>query len=124
MPRVEFYTAVETGDWVTAGATIALAFLVAEIVDRALKRRGKRLSSAVAVGGLSPLATTRLRLARRGLFAPFILFWRAGGGVGLAPAERRPRPGDRADQRRGEGDNGDGRRDRQGGRPPERDELD
>jgi small-conductance mechanosensitive channel len=73
MPRVEFYTAVETGDWVTAAVTIAIAFLVAEIVDRALKRRGMRLSSAVAVGDLSPVATTRLRLVRRLVFALIIL---------------------------------------------------
>src|SRR5918999_1179910 len=73
MPRVEFYTAVETGDWVTAGVTIAVAFLVAEIVDRALKRRGKRLSSAVAMGDLSPVATTRLRLVRRLVFALIIV---------------------------------------------------
>jgi small-conductance mechanosensitive channel len=73
MPRVEFYTAVDTGDWVTAGATLAAAFLVAEIVDRALKRRGMRLSSAVAVGELSPVATTRLRLVRRLVFALIIV---------------------------------------------------
>jgi small-conductance mechanosensitive channel len=73
MPRVEFYTAVDTGDWVTAGATLAIAFLIAEIVDRALKRRGMRLSSAVAVGDLSPVATTRLRLVRRLVFALIIL---------------------------------------------------
>jgi small-conductance mechanosensitive channel len=73
MSRVEFYTAVETRDWVTAAVTIALAFLVAEIVDRALKRRGKRLSSAVGVGELSPIATTRLRLVRRLVFALIIL---------------------------------------------------
>jgi small-conductance mechanosensitive channel len=73
MPRVEFYTAVETRDWVTAAVTIAIAFIVAEIVDRALKRRGKRLSSAVAVGDLSPVATTRLRLVRRLVFALIIL---------------------------------------------------
>ncbi len=73
MPRVEFYTGVETVDWVTAVATIAIAILVAEIVDRALKRRGKRISSAVAVGDLSPVATTRLRLVRRLVFALIIL---------------------------------------------------
>jgi small-conductance mechanosensitive channel len=73
MPRVEFYTAVETGDWVTAGVTIAIAFLVAEIVDRALKRRGKRISSDVAAGDLSPVATTRLRLVRRLVFALIIV---------------------------------------------------
>jgi small-conductance mechanosensitive channel len=73
MPRVEFYTAVETGDWVTAGVTIAIAFLFAEVVDRALKRRGKKLSMAVAGGDLSPVATTRLRLVRRLVFALIIL---------------------------------------------------
>ena len=73
MPRVEFYTAVETGDWVTAGVTIAIAFVLAEIVDRALKRRGKKLSMAVAGGDLSPVATTRLRLVRRLVFALIIL---------------------------------------------------
>src|ERR671914_22542 len=84
MPRVEFYTAVETGDWVTAGATIAVTFLVAEIVDRALKRRGKRLSSAVAVGDLSPVATTRLRLVRRLVFAMIIVIGLAVAGIMLA----------------------------------------
>jgi small-conductance mechanosensitive channel len=73
MPRVDFYTAVETGDWVTAGVTIGIALLVAELVDRALKRRGKRLSSAVAGGELSPVATTRLRLVRRLVFALIIV---------------------------------------------------
>jgi small-conductance mechanosensitive channel len=73
MPDVEFYTAVDTGDWITAGATIAVAFLIAEIVDRALKKRGKRLSSAVAMGDLSPVATTRLRLVRRLVFALIIM---------------------------------------------------
>lgn len=57
----------------TAGVTIAIAFLVAEIVDRALKRRGKRLSNAVAVGDLSPVTATRLRLVRRLVFALIIV---------------------------------------------------
>jgi small-conductance mechanosensitive channel len=73
MPRVEFYTAVETRDWITAAVTIAIALLVAELVDRALKRRGKRLSSAVAVGELSPVATTRLRLVRRLVFTLIVV---------------------------------------------------
>jgi small-conductance mechanosensitive channel len=73
MPRVDFYTAVETGDWVTAGVTIGIALLVAELVDRALKRRGMKLSSAVAGGELSPVATTRLRLVRRLVFALIIV---------------------------------------------------
>src|ERR671919_894846 len=83
MPRVEFYTAaVETSDWITAGVTIAISVLVAEIVDRALKRRGKRLSMAVAGGDLSPVATTRLRLIRRLVFAAIILI-----GLALAAAQ-------------------------------------
>ena len=57
----------------TAGVTIAIAFVLAEIVDRALKRRGKKLSMAVAGGDLSPVATTRLRLVRRLVFALIIL---------------------------------------------------
>jgi small-conductance mechanosensitive channel len=73
MPDAEFYTAVDTGDWVTAGVTLAIAVLVAELVDRALKRRGMKLSSAVAGGELSPVATTRLRLVRRLVFALIIL---------------------------------------------------
>jgi small-conductance mechanosensitive channel len=83
MPRVEFYTAaVETRDWVTAGVTIVIAIVVAELVDRALSRRGKRLSMAVAGGDLSPVATTRLRLVRRLVFATIILI-----GLALAAAQ-------------------------------------
>ena len=66
MPGVEFYTAaVETSDWIKAGAYIVGALVIAEIVDRALSRRGRKLSQAVGVGELSPVATTRLRLVRR-----------------------------------------------------------
>jgi small-conductance mechanosensitive channel len=80
MPRPEFYTAaVETSDWISAGAAIAVAFLVAQLIDRALSRRGQRLSRAVAGGDLSPVATTRLRLVRRLIFAAIILI-----GVGIA----------------------------------------
>jgi small-conductance mechanosensitive channel len=83
MPRVEFYTAaVETRDWVTAGITIVIAIAIAELVDRALSRRGKRLSMAVAGGDLSPVATTRLRLVRRLVFAVIILI-----GLALAAAQ-------------------------------------
>jgi small-conductance mechanosensitive channel len=83
MPRVEFYTAaVETRDWVVAGITIVIAIGIAELVDRALSRRGKRLSMAVAGGDLSPVATTRLRLIRRLVFAAIILI-----GLALAAAQ-------------------------------------
>jgi small-conductance mechanosensitive channel len=83
MPRVEFYTAaVETRDWITAGVTIVIAIVIAELVDRALSRRGKKLSMAVAGGDLSPVATTRLRLIRRLVFATIILI-----GLALAAAQ-------------------------------------
>jgi small-conductance mechanosensitive channel len=83
MPDVEFYTgAVDTSDWITAGATVAIAFIVAELVDRALGHRAKRLSLAVAGGELSPVATTRLRLVRRLIFALIIVV-----GLALAAAQ-------------------------------------
>src|SRR5688572_14099202 len=79
MPRVEFYTAVETRTWIEAGAYVVVALAIAELVDRSLARRGKKLSMAVAGGELSPVATTRLRLVRRLIFAGIIL-------IGLALA--------------------------------------
>jgi small-conductance mechanosensitive channel len=83
MPEAEFYTAaVESSDWITAGAYILGALVIAEIVDRALSRRGRKLSAAVGVGDLSPVATTRLRLVRRLIFATIILI-----GVALAAAQ-------------------------------------
>jgi small-conductance mechanosensitive channel len=73
MPGTEFYTAVSTGDWIVAGASVAIAFLVAYVVDRVVSRRGKRLTTMVAGGELSPVAATRLRLLRRLIFALIIL---------------------------------------------------
>src|SRR5215208_3040427 len=83
MPVTEFYTAaVETSDWITAGAYLLGAFVIAEVVDRALSRRGRKLTVAVGVGELSPVATTRLRLVRRLIFATIILI-----GIALAAAQ-------------------------------------
>jgi small-conductance mechanosensitive channel len=79
MPRVEFYTAVETEVWIAAGVYVAVAVAFAELVDRALSKRGEKLSRAVAGGDLSPVATTRLRLVRRLIFAVIVLI-----GVALA----------------------------------------
>jgi small-conductance mechanosensitive channel len=82
MPGVEFYTAAEdvaTGDWIKAGVSIAVAFLIAELVDRALSRRGRTLGAAVVGGELSPVATTRLRLVRRLIFALIVVI-----GIGIA----------------------------------------
>ena len=73
MPGAEFYTAVSTSDWIVAGASVVTAFVLAEVVDGVLSRRGKRLSVAVAGGELSPVAITRLRLLRRLIFALIIV---------------------------------------------------
>jgi small-conductance mechanosensitive channel len=56
------------GDVVTAIVTVAVAFVIAEIVDRMLARRGGKLTQ-----GLSPVANTRLRLVRRLIFAVILL---------------------------------------------------
>jgi small-conductance mechanosensitive channel len=83
MPVTQFYTAaVETSDWITAGAYLLGAFVLAEVVDRALSRRGRKLTVAVGVGELSPVATTRLRLVRRLIFAMIILI-----GIALAATQ-------------------------------------
>jgi small-conductance mechanosensitive channel len=83
MPGVEFYTgAVETRDWIAAGAYLVGAFILAEIVDRALSRRGRTLGAAVGAGELSPVATTRLRLVRRLIFVSIVLI-----GLALAAAQ-------------------------------------
>src|ERR671922_2020207 len=80
MPGPEFYTAaVETSDWISAVAAIVIAVALAELIDRAVSRRGQRLSRAVAGGELSPVAATRLRLVRRLIFAVIILI-----GLGIA----------------------------------------
>ena len=79
MPRAEFYTAVETSVWISAGVYVVVAVVFAQLVDRALTRRGRALSAAVAGGELSPVATTRLRLVRRLIFAAIVL-------IGLALA--------------------------------------
>jgi small-conductance mechanosensitive channel len=73
MPEAEFYTAVSTSDWIVAGASVVIAFVLAEVVDRILSRRGRRLRAAVAGGELSPVAITRLRLLRRLIFALIIV---------------------------------------------------
>ena len=56
------------GDVVSAIVTVAVAFVLAEIVDRTLARRGSKLTE-----GLSPVANTRLRLVPRLIFASILL---------------------------------------------------
>jgi small-conductance mechanosensitive channel len=63
----------------TAVATVVAAFAIAELADRALVRRGRRLGALVAGGELSPVAQTRLRLVRRLVFAAIIVI-----GIALA----------------------------------------
>ena len=55
-------------DVVTAIVTVVVAFVIAEIVDQTLARRGGKLTQ-----GLSPVANTRLRLVRRQIFATILL---------------------------------------------------
>ena len=67
---------------ITAIATVLLAVGLAQVVDRALLRRGRRLGEAVAGRELSAVADTRLRLIRRLVFATIIVL-----GVALALAQ-------------------------------------
>jgi small-conductance mechanosensitive channel len=69
----------EHGNEVRAVATVIGAFVLAEVVDRLLSKRAMKLSAAVAGGELSPVATTRLRLVRRLIFATILLV-----GIALA----------------------------------------
>lgn len=63
---------------ITAIATVVIAVLLAQLVDRAISHRGSRLAQ-VMPGELSPVASTRLRLVRRLIYAAIIVI-----GVALA----------------------------------------
>ena len=58
------YTAA-TKDWIFAGVALAVAFAIAQLVDRAIAKRGARVGEMVTRGELSAAAQTRLRLVRR-----------------------------------------------------------
>lgn len=58
---------------IAAAATVAVAFALAEVVDRTLIRRGRAIATAAAGGELSPVVDTRLRLVRRLIFATILL---------------------------------------------------
>jgi small-conductance mechanosensitive channel len=66
---------------IVAAAAIVVAFVIAQLVDRALSRRGGRLASAVTV---SRETETRLRFIRRAIYAVILLI---GVGVALAQFE-------------------------------------
>src|SRR5919198_1776502 len=80
MPVVDLYTATSFVEdhqhEITAMATVLVALVVAEVVDRTLARRGRRMQEAFS---LSPVADTRLRLVRRLIFATIVVL-----GIGLA----------------------------------------
>jgi small-conductance mechanosensitive channel len=73
MPDAHFYTAASSEDWIAAGVAIAVAFLVAHLVDRAIAKRGATVGELVTRGELSPAAQTRLRLIRQLVFVGIVL---------------------------------------------------
>jgi small-conductance mechanosensitive channel len=79
MPDAHFYTAASSDDWIVAGAAIAVAFVVAQVVDRAIAKRGASVGELVTRGELSPSAQTRLRLIRQLVFVVIVLI-----GVAIA----------------------------------------
>ncbi len=69
----------ENRDTITAAGTLLLAALIAQLVDRMIRRRARVLQERATGGGLSPEAETRLRLLRRLTFGVIILL-----GIALA----------------------------------------
>ena len=58
---------------INALVTILVTIVLAQVVDRVLSRRGRRLGEVVSGGALSATVDTRLRLARRLVFAVIIV---------------------------------------------------
>ena len=69
----------EHDESITAVVTVVVAVALAQLMDRALLRRARKLSEVVAGRELSAVADTRLRLVRRLVFAVIILL-----GISLA----------------------------------------
>jgi small-conductance mechanosensitive channel len=57
---------------ITAVVTLVVTFVLAWLVDRAISHRGSKLAAAMP-GPLSPVASTRLRLVRRLIYAAIIV---------------------------------------------------
>jgi small-conductance mechanosensitive channel len=76
MVAASFWTDHRAG--ITAIVTVAVSILVAQLVDRAITHRGGRIADAIP-GELSPVASTRLRLVRRFVYAAIIVI-----GIALA----------------------------------------
>jgi small-conductance mechanosensitive channel len=73
------YTAAVNGDWIDAGIALAVAVVIAKLVDHLIAKRGASVGQMVTRGELSPAAQTRLRLVRRLTFAVIIVI-----GVAIA----------------------------------------
>ncbi len=71
-----------TRDWIVAGVAVALALLLAYVVDRMLSRRGEQMAATVVRGELSAATSTRLRFVRRLVYAVIVLI-----GVAIALAQ-------------------------------------
>jgi small-conductance mechanosensitive channel len=69
----------EGTSWASVIVPIAVALLIAFVLDRALSRRGRDLAKTVMPGGISPETGTRLRFIRRLLSALIIVL-----GVAIA----------------------------------------
>jgi small-conductance mechanosensitive channel len=67
---------------IVAVVSIVLALVIAQLVDRALSRRGARLAQAVSRGQVTRETETRLRFVRRAVYAVILLI-----GVGIALAQ-------------------------------------
>jgi small-conductance mechanosensitive channel len=66
-------------DWLVALLVMAVAFLLAYLVDRAFQRRAEKLASSLVRGDVSRETATRLRFVRRFIYAVILL-------IGLALA--------------------------------------
>jgi small-conductance mechanosensitive channel len=88
MPDAHFYTAASSGNWIAAGVALVLAILIAQLVDRAIAKRGAKVGELVTRGELSPAAQTRLRLIRRLVFVAIVLIGLAIALVNLPEASK------------------------------------
>ncbi len=83
MPDLQFYTAATTSDdWIAAGVSIAVALVIAHVVDRTIAKRGGRVRELVGAADVSPATQTRLRVIRRLVYALIVL-------IGIAIAASR-----------------------------------
>lgn len=74
MPDVHFYTAdVTSSDWIAAGASIAVAIVIAIIVDRVFQKSATSVQGLAKRDELSPATRTRLGLIRRLITAVILL---------------------------------------------------